>query len=67
MNREYDIFEILPDDASMWRGIVRGLEEARWSVNRLARNSTNEFLAVHTPTKEVVARAGASSHGQSKS
>jgi len=60
MHREYDIFEILPDGASIWRGAVRGLEQARAAVSDLARQSTNQFLAVHTPTKEIVSRTNMS-------
>ncbi len=56
MDREYDIFEVFADGRIIWRGFVRGLEEARATVNRLAAQATNEFFAMHTPTQEVVAR-----------
>ena len=62
MERDYDIFETLADGAPVWRGVVRGLEEARAAVSRLASQGTNEFFAIHTPTKEIVARAGGTSH-----
>ena len=58
MERDYDIFETSTDGSPVWRGFVRGLEEARAAVNRLASQGTNEFFAIHTPTKEIVARAG---------
>jgi hypothetical protein len=57
MDREYDIFESLPDGTPIWRGFVRGVEEARGAVVRLASESRHECFAMHTPTKEVVARA----------
>lgn len=57
MDRDYDIFETLPNGTSIWRCFVRGVEEARAMVNRLASQGANEFFAIHTPTKEIVARA----------
>ena len=61
MDREYDIFEKLPDGSAVWRGFVSGLEPARAKLNELARHSRNEFFAIHTPTKDVVARMNADS------
>jgi hypothetical protein len=55
VNREYDIFEKFPDGSHIWRAYVRGLVEARAQVARLSETSTNEFYAMHTPTKEIVA------------
>ncbi|HEY0703394.1 MAG TPA: hypothetical protein VGD60_11550 [Candidatus Acidoferrales bacterium] len=55
MDREYDIFEKFPDGAHVWRAFVKGLIDARARVEQLAELSTNEFYAIHTPTKEVVA------------
>ena len=56
MNRDYDIFEKLPDGSSVWREMVVGRENARLKVQRLAKLSSNEFFAIHTPTKEIIAR-----------
>lgn len=60
MNREYDIFEQLPDGDVEWRGLVVGLEAARARLGLLAKRSKNEFFAMHTPTHEIVARANTS-------
>ncbi len=54
VDREYDVFEIFPDGTHIWRAFVRGLLEARARVVELSQTSSNEFYAIHTPTKEVV-------------
>ena len=56
MNREYDIFERLPNDDVAWRGFVSGLEAARARLELLAKQSKNEFFAMHTPTQEITVR-----------
>jgi hypothetical protein len=56
LNREYDIFERLPDGTDLWREFVVGLEPSRRKLQELAAGSKNEFYAIHTPTKEIVAR-----------
>ena len=60
MNREYDIFERLPDGSVLWRAFVQGLEPARAKLNQLASSSKNEFFAIHTPTKEITVRVNVS-------
>jgi len=60
MDREYDIFEQLPDGAVLWRGLVHGQESARARLDELASRSKNEFFAIHTPTKDIVARVNTS-------
>jgi hypothetical protein len=57
MDRVYDIFERLPDKSLVLRGCAKGLDEAHARLNELARKSENEFHAMHTPTKEIVARS----------
>lgn len=56
MNRDYDIFECLPDGTDLWKGYVTGLEQARRKLQELAALSENEHYAIHTPTKEIAAR-----------
>jgi len=56
MNRDYDIFEKLPDGSPLWRQCVQGLENARSTLNLLAAQSQNEFFAIHSPTHEIVIR-----------
>ena len=56
VNREYDIFERLPDGTDLWKDYVVGLEEARRKLQELAAQSKNEHYAIHTPTKDIAAR-----------
>ncbi|MGB8523121.1 MAG: hypothetical protein WCD43_09155 [Candidatus Acidiferrales bacterium] len=56
LNREYDIFERLPDGTDLWKDYVQGLEQARRRLQELATQSENELYAIHTPTKEIAAR-----------
>jgi hypothetical protein len=56
MDRVYDIFERFPDGALMWRHCITGLEAAKKTLQGFALKSENEFHAMHTPTKEIVAR-----------
>jgi hypothetical protein len=56
MNREYDLFESLPDGARIWRAAIVGREAAVAKLKELASKSANEFVAMHLPTKEIVAK-----------
>jgi len=56
MNREYDLFEKMPDGSVEWKDFVQGLENARLRLARLSERSSNEFFAIHIPTKQIVAR-----------
>lgn len=59
MEREYELFEQLPDGAPIWRGHASGLHNVRAKLEEMARNTTNECFAIYLPTKEVVARLNA--------
>ena len=56
VNRDYDIFEKLAGGSFVWREMVVGRENARLKMQGLAKLSSNEFFAIHTPTKEIIAR-----------
>jgi hypothetical protein len=55
MDREYDIFEKLPDGTLMWRIVVTGQANALSTMKKLATGSQNEFQVMHLPTKAVIA------------
>lgn len=65
MNRDYDIFEKLPSGQVLWHEVSTGRERAIERVKQLAAESPsqNEFLAMHLPTKEVIAVASTRSSG----
>jgi len=56
MDRVYDVFEVTKDGL-IWRCSVTGLLQARAKIEELAKASTNEFYAMHLPSREIVARA----------
>ena len=56
MERDYDLFEQLPDGSPMWRGRASGLHETRRKLQELSKATTNECLAIHLPTREIAAR-----------
>ena len=65
VDREYDIFEVHPNEDLLWQGCVAGLENARRKVAELGQKSSNRIFATYTPTKEIVAQAnhnGAKTH-----
>lgn len=53
---QYDIFEILPDGAPVWRGSVAGQDAALAHLDSLAPACQNELIAVHLATGALVAR-----------
>jgi hypothetical protein len=46
INRDYDIFEVSPDGASVWRASAFGMENAEIKLRELARESNNEFFVI---------------------
>lgn len=60
MASNYDIFEILPDGAPMWRCTVDNQNAAVAELESLGKTSQNELIAVHLPSSRIVARKAAS-------
>lgn len=56
MEREYELFELLADGSPMWRAHASGLREVRVKLQEIAKTTPNECVAMHLPTKEIVAR-----------
>lgn len=56
MEREYDIFEQMPDGFPIWRAHASGLQAASLKLQEIAKETPNECFVVYLPTKEVVAR-----------
>ena len=55
MDRQYDLFEILPDGSPVWRGVVDGHENAIRKLQQLADDTTNEVRVMHVPTNAIIA------------
>ena len=59
MDRQYDIFERFPDGELLWRAVKVGREQSLRKLQELAARSRNEVLAMHVPTKEIIATLNA--------
>ncbi|HWO32655.1 MAG TPA: hypothetical protein VNO32_27985 [Candidatus Acidoferrum sp.] len=55
MEREYDLFEVLPDGAAVWQVAVTGHENAIRKLHELSARTTNEVRIMHLPTKTLIA------------
>lgn len=53
---QYDIFEILPDGAPIWRCSSEGQEAALLKLESVAKGCQNELIVVHLPSSRIVAR-----------
>lgn len=63
---EYDLFERRADGTLSYRGVVRGLEDARVRVHLLADDTDHECFAIHSTTQEVVERVVPPRHDAKK-
>ncbi|HWY08937.1 MAG TPA: hypothetical protein VNY24_18895 [Candidatus Acidoferrales bacterium] len=55
MDRQYDIFEILPDGSAFWREAIHGRDNAMRKSAILAAKTPNEIRVMHVPTKTIIA------------
>jgi hypothetical protein len=55
MDREYDLFERMPDGSLRWRCFEKGLEEARQALLILNLETGNDCFAIDISTNEIVA------------
>jgi hypothetical protein len=56
MERDYDLFEILPDGTPMWREAVSGHENAIKRLTELSARTANEIRVMHLPTDTLIAQ-----------
>jgi hypothetical protein len=55
MERDYDLFEVLPDGTAMWREAVTGHENAVRKLEGLSARTKNEVRVMHLPTNALIA------------
>lgn len=55
MEREYDLFELLPDGGLMWRETVAGHENAIRRLKELAQQTPNEVRMMHVLSNSMIA------------
>ena len=59
VDRQYDIFELLPDGSLVWREVIVGHEPAILRLKELGAKSSNEFRLMHIPSKALIAKVNA--------
>jgi hypothetical protein len=55
MERDYDLFEVLPDDASIWKETVSGHENAIQKFKKLSKRTSNEVRVMHVLSNTLIA------------
>ena len=55
MDRDYDLFEVFPDDSVIWRESVTGHEKAIRRLRELVQLTDNEFRVMHILTNTLIA------------
>ena len=55
MERDYDLFEVLPDGAPLWRQMAAGRENALRKLIELSRQTTHEIRLMHLLTNTLIA------------
>jgi hypothetical protein len=56
MERDYDLFEIMPDGTPLWREAVKGHENAIKRLQDLSTQTENEIRLMHLPTNALIAQ-----------
>jgi hypothetical protein len=59
MDRDYDLFEVMPDGSLVWRGAVSRHNDAIVRLTELAAETTNEVRVMHVLTKALIAQMNA--------
>lgn len=55
MDRNYDLFEILPDGSPLWKCAVTGHENAVQQLRELAKHTDNEVRIMHLASNTIIA------------
>ena len=55
VDRNYDIFEVMPDGSPIWREAVTGHENAIQRLKELSAKTANEIRVIYLPTQTVIA------------
>jgi hypothetical protein len=55
VDRNYDLFEILPDGSPIWKCTVAGHEPALQQLKELAKRTDNEVRIMHLATNTIIA------------
>jgi hypothetical protein len=55
MERDYDLFEVLPDGAVIWKEAVPSHENAIRKLQELSKRTSNEVRVMHVLSNTLIA------------
>lgn len=55
MERDYDLFEVLPDGSAIWKEAVHGHENAIRKLRELSVRTKNEVRLMHVLSNTLIA------------
>jgi hypothetical protein len=55
MERDYDLFEVLPDSAVIWKETVHGHENSIRRLVELSKRTRNEVRVMHVLSNTLIA------------
>jgi hypothetical protein len=55
MQRDYDLFEVLPDGAPLWRQMATGREDALRKLGELSKQTSHEIRVMHVLSNSLIA------------
>jgi hypothetical protein len=55
VDRNYDLFEIVPDGSPIWKCAVAGHENAVQQLRELAKHTSNELRIMHLASNTIIA------------
>jgi hypothetical protein len=59
MERDYDLFEVLPDGAPLWRQMAAGRENALRKLSELSKRTSHEVRAMHVLSNTLISSMNA--------
>jgi len=62
VDRDYDLFEILPDGSPIWKCAVAGHENAIQRLREQAKHTDNELRITHLASNTIIAVLNAPPH-----
>lgn len=55
MERDYDLFEVLPDGAAIWKETVHGHQNAILRLIEFSKQTSNEVRLIHVLSNSLIA------------
>jgi hypothetical protein len=55
MERDYDLFEVLPDGSVIWKEVASGHENSIGRLKELSKQTANEVRVMHVLSNTLIA------------